>query len=884
MDEEEDKSNSTAMSCFKQWQDMFLFLYGSVLSGEKLEKDFAEIAGETLEQKPKPSHFLFVLFSYYTLVVTLICAEILSASWKKQSVSKRLVESPNMRDELEYLLRGSFFRDNFNITNYIEDFFNFFWFLDVWDESIESIIRPIIKNVSEFDFLLVAGLYARDVLRGLYEEIVPPKIRHDLGEVYTPDWLVELALNEAGYDGNVKHKILDPGCGRGVFLAEAINRFISRYWGKLDQKKLFEKTLTNIVGFDINPVAVLTARTNYIIALSPMLTVLKERDSPIVLPIFMTDSILTPTIEDVEPSEDYYKIPTSSGLLKLPRGFVRGENLSKMAQLLRELSGYPERDQTSIRNMVLKKIPDIPNEDAGDFPRFYKELKGLNEHEYNALIYLMESLFAPLKYQHYFDFVVGNPPWIKWEFLAEEYKNKLKVLYLKVYKLFSHGGMKAGIGYAHDDISIVFTYVALDKYLKPKGKFAFVLKQTLYKSVAGMEFRKFHIDKVTEKVPVKVLKVHDLVDVKPFEYTQSETSLIVMEKGLETTYPVPYYVWKAKDGKSLTDITEKSSLKEVLELVDVAEYDAHPDPSLENDTAPWVIVRKGEKPTSLHLGKSPFKARHGIVDDLDQVFQVEIVRKPSAKKVYVKNAITGRRKVKQVTRELEPGLIYPLLKPKYVKEWIISGYDYVVLPQRKYGENNEKMLMEKYPETYKYLSLYRTELQQRSSRWFKGRPFYTVFGLGEYTFSPHKVVWSAIGYLPAFAVASCVNDKYVGRKTLIPDNTIGFIPLNNEDEAHFVCALLNSRVIKSIIAYKSTKSKWGVSVDLINALPLVRFVPNDAFHSKLTSFGRKAKEFAEKQKIDNLSEVKMEIDGLSEAIIRRKQRNSAKEKLTSWIG
>ena len=109
---------------------MFLFLYGTVLSGEKVEKDFADVAKEILEEKPKVAHFLFVLFTYYTLIITLICAEILSASWEKESVSKKLVSSSNIKDELRHLLRGNFFKENFNIVNYIEDFFNFFWFLD----------------------------------------------------------------------------------------------------------------------------------------------------------------------------------------------------------------------------------------------------------------------------------------------------------------------------------------------------------------------------------------------------------------------------------------------------------------------------------------------------------------------------------------------------------------------------------------------------------------------------------------------------------------------------------------------------------------------------------------------------------------------------------
>ncbi len=70
----------------------------------------------------------------------------------------------------------------------------------------------------------------------------------------------------------------------------------------------------------------------------------------------------------------------------------------------------------------------------------------------------------------------------------------------------------------------------MDKCLKIGGKLAFVLKQTLYKSIAGKEFRKFCIEKKGTTIPVKVIKVHDLLKLKPFKYSGSETSVAILEK------------------------------------------------------------------------------------------------------------------------------------------------------------------------------------------------------------------------------------------------------------------------------------------------------------------------------------------------------------------
>jgi hypothetical protein len=878
-----EQNNQTVKASFEQWHDMFMFLYGSVLSGEKIKADFSEFAEDIIKDRhAEVPYFLFVLFTYYMQIVTLICAEILCACWNKPSISKILISSQKLKEELEYLFRGDFFRKQFNIGNFTEDLHNFSWFLDVWDKSVEEAIKPIIENTSRFNFLLLTGLFARDVLRGLYEGIVPEQIRHDLGEVFTPDWLVELTLNEVGFYGNLDHKLLDPGCGRGVFLAEAISRVIRKNREKVNDDIILRKILNNIVGFDINPIAVITARTNYLIALSPLLPSLCKIDNPVIIPIFTTDSILTPTTEDIEPSTTItYKISTTKGVLRLPKIYVEGPNLKKTIQLLNSFYTY---ELINKKELIKSNFPQASERDINVFVEFIKKLSELDSYERNTIITYIKSFFAPLEYLNSFDFVVGNPPWIKWEFLAKEYKKKLSVLYLKVYKLFSYGGMKAGMGYAHDDISIVFSYVALDKYLKNGGKFAFLLKQTLYKSIAGKEFRKFCIDKITGKVPLKVIRVHDLVDIKPFQPIQSETSLIIMEKGNKTSYPVPYFIWKMKDNKSPTEISEDTPLSKVLELVDVIENEAYPDPSLQDNTAPWIIVPKGTKPEVLVTLSNPYDVRHGIVDDLDQVFQVEIVKKEDLSNLLIiKNSVSGRRKVGQRTWKVEQDLIYPLLKPKYIKRWKILGYDYVILPQRKYGENNEEELKAKYPFTYAYLANFKSELLKRTSRWFKNKPFFTVFGLGEYTFKPWKVVWSAIGYLPEFAVAGTVKDSFLGEKVLIPDNTIGFIPLDSMDEAYFVCGLLNSSFIKSIIASKSTKSKWGVSIQLIKQLPLPKYNPQNDLHKKLSQLAMLASQLAHKNELNILSEIEREIDNLAEVIIRKAQQIQAKTKMNFYV-
>ena len=55
----------------------------------------------------------------------------------------------------------------------------------------------------------------QDLLKQLYQNLVDPETRHDLGEYYTPDWLAQLTLQEIDY--RAPQSLLDPACGSGNF-------------------------------------------------------------------------------------------------------------------------------------------------------------------------------------------------------------------------------------------------------------------------------------------------------------------------------------------------------------------------------------------------------------------------------------------------------------------------------------------------------------------------------------------------------------------------------------------------------------------------------------------------------------------------------------------
>lgn len=95
-----------------------------------------------------------------------------------------------------------------------------------------------------------------DVFRRLYEVLVEPETRRRIGEYYTPLWIVDRILSEFDLKNRL---ILDPFCGSGTFLVRA-------FYEKVNSGEEPKMAYTELVGIDVNPLAVAIARAELIIA------------------------------------------------------------------------------------------------------------------------------------------------------------------------------------------------------------------------------------------------------------------------------------------------------------------------------------------------------------------------------------------------------------------------------------------------------------------------------------------------------------------------------------------------------------------------------------------------------------------------------------------
>ncbi len=111
-------------------------------------------------------------------------------------------------------------------------------------ESMSENISEFIEEMSEYDLTV----FDSDVIGRIYEQLIPTKERHDLGQYYTPPSIVELIINLCLEDSN--ETILDPACGSGGFLVKAYDHL--RKLKLMKGKPTHEEILSQIYGIDIN--------------------------------------------------------------------------------------------------------------------------------------------------------------------------------------------------------------------------------------------------------------------------------------------------------------------------------------------------------------------------------------------------------------------------------------------------------------------------------------------------------------------------------------------------------------------------------------------------------------------------------------------------------
>jgi len=862
---------------FNDWKRLFSQVCS--YSPEKLaglEADYG-ISG-----KVDYSALLFGVHTYYALLMKLLAAEVAylfgAGKWLKSYISE--LEDAHMkgvdvlRRSLEDLESGGVFRKLLNITNFIEgDYFS--WYVEELDAKLAGVIAELAKSLADYEPAtpVLEPEYTRDLLKRLYQNLLPKKIRHDLGEYYTPDWLAELLLNEVELNvqtlekfaqkkndvtSSLNLRVLDPACGSGTFLVFAIKRFREYAEEHYLKDVLANYVIENIVGFDLNPLAVLTARTNYLLAIADLLPYAK---GPIEIPVYLADSLLVEaktTLTGIS-----YIIRTYARDFELPKSIVdRGllgkllENLDKYVRMRYKPEDFKQviEEDLRLKEQELALVADL-------YSAFLKlEREGRN-HVWTAII---RNAFAPLTViasRGKFDYVIGNPPWINWENLPEEYRKASAMLWDKY-------GLKAGatsgqfeLGKMRRDIAMLFLYVCADRYLKDNGIFGFLITQMVFKTKGAEVFRKF---KLPEAVGLKVIKVHDMATLKPFEAAANMTSMVILRKGEYTRYPVPYVRWtKSKNG----DLTT-ATLDEVLRICSQDNLIAIPiDPK--DPTSQWLTVNtKVLGALNKIRGASTYEGHAGVyTGGANGVYWMSILDKRSTGELLIENLHdVGKKKMEKKMSLIEPEHVYGLVRSGDLNKWLPKPANYIIVPhteQTGWQAIPERRMKRDSPKTYEYFWHFREILLKRSAYNLlrKGRDFYIMVDIRKNSFAPYKVVWKRMGNEINAAVLSPLEDRYIGKKPLIPQETVSFVAFKKAEEAHYLCSILNSAEVEFLVkSFSQLGGKSFATPSVLGQINIPKFDPKKETHQKLAQLSREAHSLTSENKSEEVQKIEEEID------------------------
>jgi SAM-dependent methyltransferase len=862
---------------FEQWQLQFSEVCGWERQSSRLDiPTLASNFGVEVEE-PDPLRLFFCIHTYYATFIKLLAVQIASY-YAFPMLGTGLYQvasyaSDNLRAYLEKMERGGVFAD-FGVSNFLEgDFFG--WYLDLWGEEIDQAIRQVITQLALYSLVTldVDPEETRDLLKKLYQNLMPRKLRHALGEYYTPDWLAERLLNQlcgAPKKGvlptiDPAKRLLDPACGSGTFLVLAIRRM--RNWAEermMPEHEALEKILANVVGFDLNPLAVISARTNYLLSLGDLI---QHRRGEISIPVYLADSIMTPSTGQTLFEQDRYTFSTAVGKFSVPRVLVEAQSIDRLASLLEE-SVDVELTAEQFERRASEAFPSV-QQDEGQLAVtrvLYERLRELDEQGINGIwARVIKNAFAPL-FQGRFDYVMGNPPWVNWESLPEEYREETADLWAE-YGMAATKGKGSGqfeLGKQKRDISTLMAYVALDKYVKDGGRLGFLITQTVFKTGGAEGFRRFQLPDGT---PLRVIHVDDMSQLKPFAGAANRTAAMVLERNRDNRYPVPYASWRGR-GRTV-GIREDLTLEEATQITRRANFVARPVDTIDL-TSPWLTGRT-QAVEALHrlLGPSHYGARAGVCTWFNAIYWVEVVAQRPDGLLVVHNVTNGaKRKVEPVQVPLEPGLLYPLLRGGDVNRWQARVSATIILPhtpETSWQALPEEELRLRYPRTYAYLARFREELLSRSGYQLlrKGHPFYILGDVHTHTFAPLKVVWPRIA-AEINAAVSGVSSESTDQKPVVPQETISFVPADQPEEAHYLCAVLNSSPFN--FAAQSYSQRGGKSLGsphLLENLRVPRFEQGNSVHLRLASLSQEAHEATTAGDQARVKEIEEEIDQLA---------------------
>jgi hypothetical protein len=378
----------------------------------------------------------------------------------------------------------------------------------------------------------------------------------------------------------------------------------------------------------------------------------------------------------------------------------------------------------------------------------------INLYHYNVFDFDFKKIKASINGEELL--ILGNPPWVTNATLSTVNSKNLPIK--SNFKLAK--GIDAITGKGNFDIGEFISLKVLNLFAKENGSFAFLIKNSVIKNIV--------FEQKKNKYPISNIEKHTINAQKEFGAAVDASLFICKFNSIPEFTAREYDFYTSKPKATLGWVNNKFA----------------------SDTEKYRKYQNFD-------GVCPFEWRQGVKHDCAKIMEL-------------KRIDGGFRNALGEEFELEEDLIYGILKSSDLKQDRVNNpRKYTIITQKRIGQETNHIL-EKLPKTKAYLYRHKDFFLNRKSSIYNGKPMFSIFGIGDYSFKPYKVAISGLYKQTKFTL---VEPK---ETALMLDDTCYFIGFDTLEEALITQFLLNKTETQEFLQSSMfTDSKRVITKDLL---------------------------------------------------------------------
>lgn len=706
------------------------------------------------------------------------------------------------------MLSGKAFHDAGILGAVESDFFD--WVLLAGEAGCDLVER-LARQVNRFQW----SSLDHDALKVLYESLIDPEERHELGEYYTPDWLAFRIVQKV-FSDPTRQRALDPACGSGTFLFHAIRKLLTVAEAEgLSRHRSLEVCAQNVIGIDVHPLAVTIARVTYLLALGPE----RLRDHPpLSIPVYLGDSLQWNTVTFLQLK--MVQIETHVGRrLSFPSSVA--ENLSLFDRVLDVMLSLSD-DHAPVTGFVAwLRAEAVPGEE--ELAETYAVLLDLKRRGADHIWgYIARNLSRPIwlsSENEKADVLMGNPPWLSFRYMNQGLQSRFREECRK-------RGLWVGGSYSTvQDLSAYFFARCVELYAQPGGSIAFVMPLA---TVRGRQYETFRSGEFWPRGRPRQAGDAFVEFGEPWAFDESVAPL----------FPVPSCVLFA-------NIATARPLPEVAEWFSgtLPRRDASPE---EAEIA-LQKVRRPISPRQRHAVGLPYRAdfRNGatlyprlfwFVEPREGAGRLgKNPESPSLQSRHFRDEKTPWKSIPRIRGQVERRFLRPVIQGESLVPFRVLPPSIAIVPWEGTVLGSQESAANGHVYLAKWLRECETLWQNhsRGSAALLDRLDYWKNLTAQFPIPKLRVVYAKSGKRP---VAALTRDE-----AAVVDYTAYWMA-TDEAEGAYLTALLNSSAVANRVEVQQTRGQFGPRdvTKLVFEVGIPRFEPSLRAHQLLSELGRQA--------------------------------------------